>query len=99
MFRHKTIFTTERGHRHQQAALQAAPDMLDITMLRSPDRATLLQHLPEAEYWISERVGVIDAELIRAAPRLKLILRLGSLTYDIDTEAAKQAGVIVCRCR
>lgn len=97
MTRHKTIFTTERGHRHQEAALQAAPNMLDITMLRRPDRTTLLECLPEAEYWISERVGVIDAELIKAAPRLKLILRLGSLTYDIDIKAAKAAGVIVCR--
>ena len=97
MPKYKAVFTTERGHRHQQQALQAAPDVLDITMLRRPDRATLLAALADAEYLISERVGVIDAELIRAAPKLRLILRLGSLTYDIDTEAAKQAGVIVCR--
>ncbi|MCO6449601.1 MAG: hypothetical protein J5I90_02320 [Caldilineales bacterium] len=94
---HKTVFTTERGHRHQQAALNAAPDMLDITMLRQPDRETLLAALGDAEYLISERVGVIDADVIQAAPNLKLILRLGSLTYDIDTEAAKAAGVVVCR--
>jgi phosphoglycerate dehydrogenase-like enzyme len=34
--------------------------------------------------------------MIRAAPRLELILRLGSLYYDIDTEAAGAAGVNVC---
>ncbi len=96
MTRHKTVFTTERGHRHQQAALGAAPDTLEIIMLRQPDRATLLSSLADAEYYISERVGVIDAELIRAAPKLKLILRLGSLTYDIATDAAKAAGVVVC---
>jgi phosphoglycerate dehydrogenase-like enzyme len=97
MIRYKTIFTTERGHRHQQAALRAAPDNLDITMLRQPDKKTLLSYLTDAEYLISERVGVIDAAIIQAAPNLKLILRLGSLTYDIDTEAAKNAGVAVCR--
>ena len=64
MARYKTIFTTERGLRHQQAALNAAPPSLDITMLRQPDKATLLPHLAEAEYFISERAGVIDAELI-----------------------------------
>lgn len=96
MTRYKTVFTTERGHRHQQAALQAAPAALDVTMLRQPDRETLLAHLAEAEYLISERAGVIDAGLIAAAPRLKLILRLGSLAYDIDTGAAKAAGVAVC---
>jgi phosphoglycerate dehydrogenase-like enzyme len=96
MSRYKVVFTTERGRRHQQAALKAAPDNLDITMLRQPDRATLLAHLAEADYFVSERVGRIDADLIQAAPRLKLILRLGSLTYDIDTGAAKSAGVAVC---
>jgi phosphoglycerate dehydrogenase-like enzyme len=34
--------------------------------------------------------------MIQAAPHLKLILRLGSMTYDIDVEAAKAAGIIVC---
>ncbi len=97
MTQHKTVFTTERGHRHQQSALQAAPGMLDITMLRRPERATLLAALADAEFLISERVGVIDAELIQSAPNLKLILRLGSMTYDIDTDAAQHADAIVCR--
>ncbi len=96
MIRYKVLFTTERGRRHQQAALDAAPDNLDITMLRQPDKESLLPHLADAEYFISERAGVIDAEMIQVAPKLKLILRLGSLTYDIDTQAAKAAGVVVC---
>ena len=93
---HSTLFTTERGVRHQQSALRAAPDVLDITVLRQPDRETLLQHLADVEYWISERAGRIDAGLLSAAPRLKLILRLGSLWHDIDVQAAKAAGVAVC---
>ena len=97
MTQYKTVFTTERGHRHQQAALQAAPDMLDITMLRQPGRPELLAVLADARYLISERAGTIDKGMIQAAPNLKLILRLGSMTHDIDTEAAQQAGVIVCR--
>lgn len=96
MKRYKTIFITERGLRHQQAALNAAPSELDITMLRQPDKATLLSHLADAEYLISERTGTIDREIIQAAPQLKLIQRLGSLTYDIDTAAAKAAGIAVC---
>jgi phosphoglycerate dehydrogenase-like enzyme len=96
MSQYNVIFTTERGHRHQQAALDAAPANLDIFMLRQPDQDTLMSSLAKAEYYISERTGVIDVEMIQAAPHLKLILRLGSLTYDIDTEAAKAAGVAVC---
>jgi lactate dehydrogenase-like 2-hydroxyacid dehydrogenase len=94
--RYKVVFATERGHRHQQAALAAAPEMLNITMLRQPDRETLLAHLAQANYLISERSGVLDAATIQAAPDLKLILRIGSLTYDIDIEAARAAGVAVC---
>ncbi len=96
MTQYNVVFTTERGQRHQQAALEAAPDNLAITMLRQPTRAELLAQLANANYFISERTGVIDAGMIAAAPNLKLILRLGSLTYDIDTAAAKAAGVVVC---
>lgn len=96
MSTYKTVFTTERGQRHQQAALDAAPEKLDITMLRQPDRETLMTELADADFLISERTGVVDAEMIKAASKLKLILRLGSLTHDIDTQAAKEAGVAVC---
>lgn len=94
--KYKVVFTTERGLRHQQDALDAAPDELNIQMLRQPDKASLKAALADADYLISERTGVIDAEIIQSAPQLKLIQRLGSLTYDIDIEAAKAAGITVC---
>lgn len=94
--KHKTVFITDRGERHQQVALSAAPDMLEITMLRRPSREELLAHLADAEFLISERSGIIDRELIQAAPRLRLIQRLGSMAYDIDLDAAREAGVAVC---
>ncbi len=94
--KHKTVFITDRGERHQQAALAAAPEILAITMLRRPSREELLAQLADAEFLISERSGVIDRELIQAAPRLRLIQRLGSMAYDIDLDAAREAGVAVC---
>jgi phosphoglycerate dehydrogenase-like enzyme len=96
MKRYKAVFTTERGLRHQRDALEAAPENLDITMLRQPDHETLRAYLTETEYLISERTGSVDADLIQAASNLKLILRLGSLTHDIDLEAARAAGIAVC---
>ena len=93
---HKTVWTTERGLRHQHAARAAAPDLLEVTMLRAPDRETLRRHLADAVYWISERVGAIDAGLIHCAPHLQLVQRLGSLWFDIDLQAAQRAGVAVC---
>ena len=93
---HNVLFLTERSPRHQQAALASAPPDLAIVMLRHPPRDQLLRAVSEAEFLISERSGAVDAELITAAPRLRLIQRLGSLTYDIDMAAAQRAGVAVC---
>ncbi len=93
---HQVLFLTERSPRHQQAALDAAPAELAVTMLRSPDRATLLARLPEFDFLITERHGVIDAAMIAAGQKLQLIQRLGSLVFDIDVAAAQRHGIPVC---
>jgi D-3-phosphoglycerate dehydrogenase len=96
MTRYLTLFITERGQRHQAAALRAAPSELEIVMLRSPDRKSLLPHLQDVIFLISERSGAIDREMLAAAPKLRLIVRLGSLAHDIDLDGARSAGVAVC---
>lgn len=93
---HKVLFTTQRGLRHQQAAIDSAPPELEIIMRRDPSRDEMLELLPQVDFLISERVGVVDAELIAAGKSLKLIQRLGRQTWDIDLGAAKAAGVPVC---
>jgi phosphoglycerate dehydrogenase-like enzyme len=93
---HKTLFLTERGARHQRDALMAAPPELEVTVLRQPDAGLLHEYLADAEFLISERVGVIDAKILASAPRLVMIERLGSLAHDIDLDAARTAGIVVC---
>ncbi len=93
---HKTLFLTERGARHQQDALAAAPPELEVTIIRRGRDEALDAYLADAEFLISERVGLVDAQILRKAPHLKMIERLGSLTHDIDLEAAKAAGIEVC---
>jgi len=93
---HPTLFLTSRGERHQQEALAAAPRELDITLRRDPSRDEILRLVPQMEFLISERTGVIDAEVIAAARNLKLIQRLGSQTWDIDLDAARRGGIAVC---
>ncbi|GAB4529710.1 MAG: hypothetical protein Kow0063_07050 [Anaerolineae bacterium] len=94
--KHTVLFLTGRGLRHQQAALASTPPELDVTMLRQPPRQEVLRRLPQVEFLISERAGEIDAEMIAAGRKLRLIQRLGSLAYDIDLDAARAAGVPVC---
>ena len=96
MCRYRTLFITDRSPYHQAAALAAAPAALEVVMVRNPSRDALLQQLPGTHFLISERAGVIDGELIAAAPELRLIQRLGSLTYDIDLAAATARNIPVC---
>jgi phosphoglycerate dehydrogenase-like enzyme len=91
-----TLFLTDRGQRHQLAALKAAPPELEVIVRRRPPREELPALLPEVEFLVSERSGAIDADMIQAAGRLRLIQRLGSLVHDIDLQAARAAGVPVC---
>jgi phosphoglycerate dehydrogenase-like enzyme len=92
---HKVLFLTKRSPRHQEAALEVAPAGLRVTMLRQPKEKVLLREIAAAQFLVSERAGEVDAELIAAAPNLRLIQRLGSLVYDIDLGAAQRANVMV----
>ena len=97
MTKHKTLFLTQRGLQHQQWAMEAAPPELDLIMRRGTDREELLALLADAEFLISERTGMIDAEMIAAAPKLRLIQRLGRQTWDIDLDAARARAREVAR--
>ncbi len=93
---YKTVLVTHRSKRHQQAMIDAAPDNVALVILQNPDKVELMSEIADATYLISERSGVIDRELLSSAPQLKLILRLGSLTHDIDLGAAQENDIIVC---
>ncbi len=93
---HPTLFVTSRGQRHQRDALAAAPPDLDITLRRDPNRDEILSLLPGMEFFITERAGVIDAEMIAAGASLRLIQRLGGQSWDIDLESARKAAIPVC---
>lgn len=90
------LFLTQRGQWHQSQALAAAPPGFNVLMRRDPPREEILDLMPGVEFLISERAGVIDAEMIQKGTSLRLIQRLGRQTWDIDLGAAKRAGVPVC---
>jgi phosphoglycerate dehydrogenase-like enzyme len=95
MTTYKTLFTTDRSAFHQQRVLDAAPDNLNVKLLYRPDRERLQLALADTVYWVSERAGKIDNEMLMSAPKLRLVQRLGRLTHDIDTDTAKARGVAV----
>ena len=96
----KVVFLTNRSPHHQRAARAAAPDGVRVVMLGRPTQPQVLAELGDADILVTERTApgglLLDAEMIAAAPRLRLIQRLGSLVYDIDLAAAQAAGITVC---
>jgi phosphoglycerate dehydrogenase-like enzyme len=96
--KYKTLFLTNRSELHQGVALEAAPPELDVVMRRGASKGEIIALIPEMDFLISERTGVIDSDIVAAAAgrKLKLIQRLGSQTWDIDLRAAKAANIPVC---
>jgi len=92
----QVLFLTQRGKWHQEEALKAAPPDFNVIMRRDPSQEELFSLLPEIDFLISERAGVIDAEMLEACTQLKLVQRLGRQTWDIDLDAAKKLDIPVC---
>jgi lactate dehydrogenase-like 2-hydroxyacid dehydrogenase len=91
----RLLFLTDRGERLQRAALKAAPPNVEVIMKRRPSPDELMALMPTIEFLITERNQPVTAALLEAALRLKLIVRLGSLSHDIDLVAARESGVRV----
>lgn len=96
MVRYRTVFLTQRAPVHQKLALEAAPLELEMIMLRNASSRELSFHIRTADFLITEREGKIDRRLLEQAHQLKLIVRLGSRTWDIDCRAAYELGIRIC---
>jgi phosphoglycerate dehydrogenase-like enzyme len=74
--------------------LERLPD-LDVSVCREDDMETLFRLLPDCVvlWHVLQRC---TAEMIAAAPGLKLIQKIGVGVNTIDLEAAKQRGIPVC---
>lgn len=95
MVRPRVLFLTDRGERHQQSALAAAPPELEVIMRRHPSEADLIDLLPSVDFLITERNQPVSESMIALAGNLKMIVRLGSLSYDIAYGPALLAGIQV----
>ncbi len=92
------LYLCPLGQQHREWRLQAAPEGLRVTMRRSTEVSAdeVRRLIADADVLMTERTGVISRDLIAAAPRLKLIQRIGSLYHDIDLDAARARGIAVC---
>jgi len=83
---------------------RATPEMLDVLRgypgleIEAPGEispAELAARLPQADGVIVRSNNVLTAELLQAAPRLRVIGRAGTGLDNIDVEAATRRGILV----
>lgn len=82
-------------HFDGSAALAERVRKLDIELCAESDSAGFERLLPEVEV-LWHVLKPVTAQVIEAAPKLRLIQKIGSGVNTIDIEAAKRRGVAVC---
>ncbi len=89
----KVVFHASAGP-DLAARLERLPDIA-VSVCREDDTETLFRLLPDCDvlWHVLQRC---TAEMIAAAPRLKLIQKIGVGVNTIDLDAARQRGIPVC---
>jgi D-3-phosphoglycerate dehydrogenase len=77
------------------AALEVLADDFDVRHVDGTDRPALLSALADAHAIIVRSATKVDAEVVGAAPRLKVVARAGVGLDNVDTAAATARGVMV----
>jgi D-3-phosphoglycerate dehydrogenase len=77
------------------ATLEALGPDVEARHCDGTDRPALLAAVAEADALLVRSETRVDAALLRAAPRLRVVARAGVGLDNVDVEAATQAGVMV----
>jgi D-3-phosphoglycerate dehydrogenase len=78
-----------------QIGINALAEYCDIDDASGAERQELLHRLAGADGLIVRSATAVDAELIEAAPRLRVVGRAGVGVDNIDLQAATAAGILV----
>ena len=77
------------------STVAALGDQVEVRWVDGPDRPKLLEAVVDADALLVRSATTVDAEVIAAAPRLKIIARAGVGLDNVDVDAATAAGVLV----
>lgn len=92
--KYKVLYKVPAGQPIHEIMRDAMPEDLELITLASGDEAELLAKLKQADFVIAIN---LDAEMIRAAPELKLI-QLAGVGFDgVDIKAATERGIPVAQ--
>ncbi|KUI32150.1 3-phosphoglycerate dehydrogenase [Mycobacterium sp. IS-1742] len=78
-----------------ESTVAALGDQVEVRWVDGPDREKLLAAVPEAEALLVRSATTVDAEVLAAAPKLKIVARAGVGLDNVDVDAATARGVLV----
>ena len=78
-----------------QSTVDALGDAVEVRWVDGPNRPELLEAVKEADALLVRSATTVDAEVIAAAPNLKIVGRAGVGLDNVDIPAATEAGVMV----
>ncbi len=78
-----------------ESTVAALGDAVEVRWVDGPDRSELLAAVADADALLVRSATTVDAEVIAAAPKLKIVARAGVGLDNVDVEAATAAGVLV----
>jgi len=78
-----------------ESTVAALGDAVEVRWVDGPDRPKLLAAVADADALLVRSATTVDAEVIAAAPKLKIVARAGVGLDNVDVDAATAAGVLV----
>ena len=78
-----------------QSTVDALGDAVEVRWVDGPDRPKLLEAVADADAILVRSATTVDAEVLAAAPNLKIIGRAGVGLDNVEIPAATERGVMV----
>lgn len=78
-----------------QSTVEALGDQVEVRWVDGPDREKLLAAVGDADALLVRSATTVDAEVLAAAPKLKIVARAGVGLDNVDVDAATARGVLV----
>ncbi|HEX5142470.1 MAG TPA: phosphoglycerate dehydrogenase [Mycobacterium sp.] len=78
-----------------ESTVAALGDQVEVRWVDGPDRPKLLAAVPDADALLVRSATTVDAEVLAAAPKLKIVARAGVGLDNVDVAAATARGVLV----